>query len=80
MALAYNGLPKHTFTTDSSFRIRKMGLEYTRIARRPSMLVTGKLVRKYRVNLRRTISNNRMGKWMLMRTMERGTSIYDIII
>ena len=57
-----------------------MDLEYTRIVSRQYMSAIGKVVKKYRINLRMIISNNKMGKWMLMRIMVKDMSIYDIII
>ena len=57
-----------------------MGLEYTRIVSRQYMSAIGKVVKKYRISLRMIMSNNKMGKWMLMRIMVKDMSIYDIII
>jgi len=57
-----------------------MDLEYTRIVSKQYMLATGKVVKKYRINLKSMTRNSLKAKWMLMRTMERDTSIYDIII
>jgi hypothetical protein len=57
-----------------------MGLEYTRIVSRQYMSAIGKVVKRYRISLRMIMSNNKMGKWMLMRIMVKDMSIYDIII
>lgn len=57
-----------------------MDLEYTRTVSKQYMSATGKVVKKYRINLKSMTKNSLKAKWMLMKTKERDTSIYDIII